>query len=289
MTMIAAEAYAAQCDAAMPHFTLLYGGDLSDPDRSLPPRRRHDPHRPLDLSLEIIASYVRRGDMVIDVGGGFGRVALPLALRCREVINVDRAPSARALFEETAKEGEITNARLVEADWLATEGIEGDVVLTIDMLGSIRDIVPFIEKLVAAARRRVIIQARSFRNELSPGQKELFRLVEGEEFQPMPGYEELLPVLLEMGIWPTVHMVPPHFLTDRSPDDGPGTLPQTFEEALESQLQGIRRIRPDAEALARGFVEAHFDDLYVSTPGGFTLRGPPQTYPLITWETSKKS
>ncbi len=38
--------------------------------------------------MEAITSYVQPEDTVIDVGGGAGRVSLPLALCCQEVINV---------------------------------------------------------------------------------------------------------------------------------------------------------------------------------------------------------
>ncbi len=284
MSLTAAEAYMSQWDAAMPQFARSHSREPSDPDMWVV-LRRHDPHRPLDVGLRIIASYVRPEDVVIDVGGGAGRISLPLALRCREVINVDRAPAARVLFEETAQKAGITNVRFAEADWDTTQDIQGDVVLGIDMLGSNREIVPLLEKLALAARRRVIIQARSFRTELSPPQKELFRLLRGEEFQPMPGYEELLPVLLEMEIWPTVHMVPPHFLTDPSPDDSQAGLPETRKEVLESTLQRIRRMKPEAEARVRAFMEAHFDELYLQTPEGFKRRVPQCAYPLITWET----
>ena len=52
-------------------------------------RFRFDPHRQLSANMEAIASYVLPDDVVADVGGGAGRVSLPLALLCREVINVD--------------------------------------------------------------------------------------------------------------------------------------------------------------------------------------------------------
>jgi hypothetical protein len=52
-------------------------------------RFRYDPHRSLDASLDLIASYVEPQDVLIDVGGGAGRICLPMALRCREGIVVD--------------------------------------------------------------------------------------------------------------------------------------------------------------------------------------------------------
>src|SRR5688572_3069373 len=79
---------------------------------------RADPHRALDPNLEIVASYIEPGDVVVDVGGGAGRIGLPLALRCRELVNVDPSPGMLREFEASALEAGITNARGVEAGWM---------------------------------------------------------------------------------------------------------------------------------------------------------------------------
>ena len=79
-------------------------------------RFRYDPHRSLDANLQVVASYVQPDDVLIDVGGGAGRVSLPLALRCRQVINVDSSPGMLAEFEVCAAEAGITNAYSVLAD-----------------------------------------------------------------------------------------------------------------------------------------------------------------------------
>ena len=47
------------------------------------PSYRFDPRRELDANLAEIATLVGPDDHVVDVGGGAGRVGLPLALRCR--------------------------------------------------------------------------------------------------------------------------------------------------------------------------------------------------------------
>jgi len=44
-----------------------------------------------------IGAYVRPDDVMVDVGGGTGRLELPLALRCREVVIVDPSQGMRAL------------------------------------------------------------------------------------------------------------------------------------------------------------------------------------------------
>jgi hypothetical protein len=142
----------------------------------------------------------------IDVGGGAGRVCLAIARQCREVINVDSSAAMRQEFEESEADGKINNARFVQSDWLEAEGIHGDVCLTANVTYTVREIVPFIERMEAAASRRVMITVWS----TPPPNIDaaVFRLVFGEEQVAAPGHRELLPVLWEMGILPDVHVLP---------------------------------------------------------------------------------
>ena len=92
-TRTAADQYAARVDAVLAQRTRLRGpqppGDLFAGLPADSPLLKADPRRPLDPNLDIIASYIAPDDIVVDVGGGAGRITLPLALRCREVINVE--------------------------------------------------------------------------------------------------------------------------------------------------------------------------------------------------------
>jgi hypothetical protein len=126
--MTAAQTYAALIDAVNAQRSRLHGQQPAE-DRFGGPvaqRFRADPHRSLDANLQVVASYVQPDDVFIDVGGGAGRVGLPLALRCRQVINVDSSPGMLAEFEACAAQAGITNVRAVLADWLAAAGIAGD-------------------------------------------------------------------------------------------------------------------------------------------------------------------
>ncbi|MSQ26263.1 MAG: hypothetical protein EXR49_08395 [Dehalococcoidia bacterium] len=76
---------------------------------------REDPRCALDSNLAALAAYVRPGDTVIDVGGGAGRLGLPLALRCRKVINVEPSAGMVEQFTILAHEAGIANARVVPA------------------------------------------------------------------------------------------------------------------------------------------------------------------------------
>jgi len=280
--MTAAEQYAASVDAVNAQRDRLYGEQLPDDawGGETAQRFRYDPHRTLDANLEAIVSYVRREDVLIDVGGGAGRVSLPLALRCREVVNVDASAGMLAAFEALAAEAGIQNARAVKADWLAAEGIQGDVTLVSSVTYFVRDIVPFVQKLEAASRRRVIILVWS---EPPPNLRSRpFRLVYGEELSPSPGHRALLPVLWEMGILPDVRVLPMGPTIVGLPPDV--RYPRTSEEAMAYALGG-RWLSPRDRARARGVIEAHWQELFAQTSEGFRPLWLMDTRELlITWE-----
>ena len=224
----------------------------------------------------MIASYIQTNDVVVDVGGGAGRVSLPLALRCREAVVVDPSPGMGAEFEASRREAGIANARRVQSDWLDADGITGDVVFSADVAYFVRDIAPFVEKLEAAARRRVMITLWSVSPPNSYGP--LFRLVYGEEQAPVPGFRQLMAVLWEMGILPDLRMLP-------EPPWWEGEALSTREEALQLAVEGSW-LREEDRGLARETFEKNFDLLFSAGVDGFRpLWREASRELLITWET----
>ena len=280
--MTAAETYSALVDAVNAQHARQRGRQpQGDAWAGLEARRfRYDPRRNLEPNLEIIASYIQPEDTVVDVGGGAGRVSLPLALLCRQVIDVEPSPGMRAEFESLVREAGIRNAQLIPADWLAAEGIQGDIAITCSVTYFVRDIVPFIEKLQAAARRRVMITVWSVPN---PNQNaRLFQLVYDEEQKPLPGHRELLPVLWEMGILPDVRLLPASPVVPGLQREG---LPQTEEEAVQLALQG-QWLRSEDQTRARSVIQTHLHQLFaVGSEGFHPLWRQDARELLITWET----
>ena len=271
----AAEAYAARIDAVEEQRARVQGERNAGGrwDR-LASNFRVDPRRALDENMEIVASYVRPDDVLVDVGGGAGRWALPLALRCREVINVEPSAGMRGEFEASATEAGITNARCVPADWLTAEGIEGDVTLVANVTYFVRDIARFIEKLVAASRRRVMITVGS--PPQPAAQAALFKIAYGEDLVAVPGHRELLPVLWEMGILPDVRVLPHDVWRFQAAS-------RTREEAVQSAVGRIDGLG-SAEVAQR--IDEQFDRLFARVGDEYRpLWMPRMRELLITWET----
>jgi hypothetical protein len=244
-------------------------------------RFRYNPKRKLDANLEAIASYVEPGDVVVDVGGGAGRIGLPLALRCKELINVEPSPAMIAEFEACCGESGIANARVVQSGWPPAEAVEGDVVVVTHVTYFVRDIVPFIEALVATARRRVVIAV--FDPPPPNMRAETFRVVHGEELALMPGHRELLPVLWDLGILPDVRVLPVPF--GAGVGSGAGT-PQTPQDAVARQLDDFWLPDDAGRERARQALLGKFDELFMRNDQGYTRRmGQDARELLITWET----
>lgn len=277
--MAAAEEYARCVDAFTGQRTRWRGEQRRDRWTSvLADQARDDPHRPLDANLQAIASYIDPGDVVIDVGGGAGRVCLPLALRCREVVNIDPSPAMQTAFEQSAQDAGIANVRFVQASWPTDPPVTGDVVLATQVTYFVRDIVPFIQHLNAAARRRVLIGVW---NVPPPVQgAAIFELTFGGSFISPPGHRELLPVLCDLDILPDVRVLPlPRRRTFAWP-------PQpTREQMVEWAVQYMVSLGAVAESDVRAKITAHFEELFLHDADGYAPQWPPNVREmLITWE-----
>ena len=268
--MSAANTYAARVDAVLVQRTRLRGPQPpGDPFAGLLPNNpllTSDARRPLEPNLAIIASYIEPDDVIIDVGGGGGRLSLPLALRCREVINVDASESMLGGFAANAREAGITNARAIQASWLEADPPRGTLALVNHVTYLTRDIVPFIRKLERAASRRVLMTVGT--PPPPSWSRDLFPLIYGEPEVIVPGHVELVNVLWEMGIEPDIRMLP----------DVPVRHPTSPTRAAAVEA-GVFRVAGEQwarwpldaalEARIRQIFETRFDELFVQAPGGY--------------------
>ena len=201
---IAAEQYAAVHDAALAADRFADHRRRADHWADIAEMFRLDPHREWDQSLHAIAGYLRPSDVLLDVGGGAGRISLALAGQVREVALVEPSEGMRSQFAASRDEAGISNAR-VSPDWWMESAETGDVAVTSDVTYFVRDIVPFLAKLHNAAARRVIISI--WRPTPGDMDNELRRVLFDERPPPWPGLPELAAVLWEMGLLPEIRPV----------------------------------------------------------------------------------
>jgi SAM-dependent methyltransferase len=288
----AVEQYALRVDAVLAQRTRLRGpqppGDLFaglSPDH---PLIKADPRRPHDQNLAAIAAYIEPDDVIVDVGGGAGRMSLPLALRCREVINVDPSSAMGAGFKANASAAGIANTSVIQADWLAIDPPVGTVALVNHVTYLTRDIVPFVRKLERAGARRVVISVNS--PPPPSWNRVLFQLVHGEEEAIVPGHVELANVLWELGILPDIRALP-------LPSARPVVPAPSREAAIDQAVARFNGdqwsnwpLGPELEGRIRRVLEARYDELFAAGRDGIVPRYiTPGREILITWQPSAGS
>jgi hypothetical protein len=219
---------------------------------------------------------------MIDVGGGAGRISLPLALRCRELINVEPSPTMAMGFRRNAAGAEITNARLIEGEWPDVDAPAGSVALVNHVTYMTREIVPFIKKLEQAGRRRVLITVNSV-----PGpsfQRVLYQLVHGEAEEIVPGHVELINVIWELGILPDVRVLPQPTVPLPPAPSRDAAIASAIAR-FPGEQWGWWDLGSDLERRLRSILEARFDELFTAGPDGFIPRYvAPGREILMTWQ-----
>src|SRR5215831_3027084 len=269
----AANRYAARVDVVLAQRTRLRGPrPPGDPRVGCPadhPLLNADPLRPLGPNLAVIASYIEADDVIIDVGGGAGRMSLPLGLRCREVINVEPSPTMAMGFRRNAAGAGITNTRIIEGEWPIVDVPAGSVALVNHVTYMTREIVPFIKKLELAGRRRVLITVNSV-----PGpsfQRVLYQLVHGEAEEIVPGHVELINVIWEMGILPDIRVSPVPLVPLAPAPDREAAIAAAIARFPGEQWSWWD-LGSDLEFRLRSILETRFDELFAASPEGFIPR-----------------
>ena len=156
--------------------------------------------------LDRLAELVGESGIAIDVGAGGGRVALPLARRCRTVVAIEPSAAMRAvLTEEIARRG-VTNVEILGARWEEANAAPAELVFASHVTYGVQRIAPFLEKLDRLALRHAALVAM-----VDPPQAALspfWPLVHGEQRLRLPCAAELLDVLHELGARPVVVELP---------------------------------------------------------------------------------
>ena len=233
-------------------------------------------NRPLDLYrtddpvLNSLFAILEQDATVLDVGGGAGRFALPLATRARRVTVVEPSADAVEMLKTRAAEAGLANLTVINAAWEDAEAPASDLVLCSLTLHHVPDAAPFIARLQAHATDRVVVVEMME----TPGAIEVpfYQRVHGAAPAPLPGLPYLLRLLWAMDIYPDVKML-----------DAKTAVLDTDRHAALEHLERRLGIAEGTEAYERFRVAA--DELLVETPEGFTVRGvAPSRQAIVTWK-----
>ena len=142
---------------------------------------------------------------VVDVGAGTGRFALALAPSVAHVTAVEPAAAMLAVLERNAAQLGVTNLTTVPATWEQAAVAPADVAFSSFVVTLVPDAEPFLAKLEASARRRVLLYVGAYSADalLDP----LWRHFHDEPRTPGPTYLDALAVLRELGMDPVVKVV----------------------------------------------------------------------------------
>lgn len=142
---------------------------------------------------------------VIDVGAGTGRYALALAAAVGHVTAVEPSAAMLAVLQRAARQLDVTNVSTIAARWEDTEVPAADVAFSSFVVSLVADAGPFLAKLDASARRRVLLYVGAYCGDalLDP----LWRHFHDAPRAPGPSFLDALAVLRELGIDATVKVV----------------------------------------------------------------------------------
>ncbi|PKB82464.1 MAG: hypothetical protein BZY88_04340 [SAR202 cluster bacterium Io17-Chloro-G9] len=234
-----------------------------------------DPRRSGDELVDRLASQLDPSKTLIDVGAGGGRMALPLALRCRHVTAVEPSQSMADVLLQQTKEHGIDNVSLVQARWEEAQVAPADIVLCAHVIYTVTKIDQFVRKLEAHGRELVIIVLYDAapQSQTYP----IWKHVHGVERLALPSLSELEEVLTELGISPEVDRLTPQ-------------PPRGFDSLEQAAAQLSSRLYLGEGSLQSKHLEEVLREELVEIDGVFVIRGAkPLTPTLVSWQPSNNA
>ena len=234
--------------------------------------RPRDIHRTDDPAVNALFTLIDSDTTVLDVGGGAGRFALPLATRAKHVTVVEPSDEAVGILRERAAEAGLSNITIVNERWEDADIATADLVLCSLVLHHVPEGAAFITKMQESSSDRVAII--EMMEPPSALEVPFYERVYGAAPTPMPGVPELLQLLWAMNIHPDVTMLPPE-------------VPVMGRDRDEITSQIRRRLDVEENTPEDSRLLAALDELLEETDRGYTVTGiAPRRAAIITWKVS---
>ena len=234
---------------------------------------RADPRRTDDPLVNHLRQVVTSEQVVLDVGAGGGRLALPMALEAKKVIAVEPSPSMCRVLREVADEFDVWNVEVLEADWLEAEVPVADLAICCHVLYVIRDIEAFVRKLENHAKRVIVVVYQA------PPQSQIYPLwepVHGVPRLSLPSLPEFLEVLNQLGVKPEIEAI--H--TERN---------RGFDSMEIAKEQIARRLYVTSDTPEMERLEALLPQVLEEKDGRFSIKGAENLeLQVVAWQPKSK-
>lgn len=155
-----------------------------------------------------LATYVSQSSRVLEIGPGSGAFTLPLARAVKQVVALEPSASMRQILVNRLDEAWLTNVRIVPCkveDGLAELDGEFDLAFASHSLYNVEPMDAVLRALMHVARRVMILMGTG---DNVDWQRALFLQFRGKPRVLPPSFREFYPLLMEMGIYADVEILP---------------------------------------------------------------------------------
>jgi len=166
---------------------------------------KDDPFRKGDPVIDRLEQEFAECRTLVDIGGGAGRLALPLSLSREAVTVVDSSKSMLLELQDSCEEAKIENVSSVFGLWEDAVIDIHEGALCSHVTYGIENIGKFLENVNQYASKRVVIIA--FMKSPQAHLENLWREVHEEERVHLPGVPELMDVLWQLEIAPELSII----------------------------------------------------------------------------------
>ena len=221
-----------------------------------------------DDSLALLAAGVRASDVVVDLGAGVGRHAVPLARRCARVIAIEPSPAMRERMQARVVEAGASNVEIVAAAWPCSLQVV-DVSFSVHVLYAVADAAGFIREMTRVTRRScsLVLGLRA----PADGLAGLWQELHGVARPPRPAALEALALLHQLGHRASLRLVAgSERLLEFSPND-------------EDLNDLCHRLGVEADEPGRARVRAALDRLHPREAGGAWVLGGSGPNAILEW------